>query len=262
MAVLKAFLLTILLILIFSIIQIGFGFMLYETELIPAYLKQHIGLTTTVSFLISYLLMFKLFWKPRPKIKGIFKIKYSVLKFLPYLILIVFGLQLVDRPFWDLGRIWSYLNYAEFEVELSNFSGFGPAFYYSLFSTLIISPFFEELFFRKFLLQKLLEKNNQKISILISSLCFAVIHIETPYNLIPTFIFGIISSIIFIKTNKIGFSILLHFLTNLIIQTSFILNVTFDSWLLSLNFNLIYWIIFLLGIGITYFSTKKLLAKH
>lgn len=260
MTILKAILLTLLLIFVFSLTQVGFGFLFYKTKLIPEYLQKHIGITTVISFLISYLVMFKFFWKSKIKIKEILNIRNYELKFLPYLILIVFGLQLLDRPFWDLERIWDYLKYSEFETDFSKFNGFSPAFFYVTISTLIISPICEELFFRKFLLKKLTEQNSQKIGILISSLCFAIIHIETPFNLIPTFIFGIISSLIFIKTKKIGYSILLHFLVNLLVQTLYVFDFTFDRWLLDLNFNFIYWIMFLIGFGITYFGIKKLLA--
>lgn len=260
MTILKAILLTLFLIFVFSLTHVGFGFLFNKTELIPKYLQEHIGITTVISFLIAYLVMFKFFWKTKIEIKEILNIRNYELNFLPYLILIVFGLQLLDRPFWDLERIWNYLNYSEFETDFSKFNGFSPAFFYGLFSTLVISPICEELFFRKFLLKKLIEQNSQTIGILISSLCFAIIHIETPFNLIPTFIFGIISSLIYIKTNKIGYLILLHFLVNLMVQTSYIFDFSFDRRLLTLNFNFIYWIMFLIGIGLTYFATKKLLA--
>jgi len=260
MTILKAILLTLLLIFLFSLAQVGFGFLFYETKLIPEYLQKHIGITTTISFVIAYLVLFKIFWKYKLNFKETLKLKTYELKFLPYLILIVFGLQLLDRPFWDLGRIWNYFNFSEFETDFSSFNGFNPTFYYSSISILIVSPILEELFFRKFLLEKLLERNSQLTGILISSLCFAIIHIETPFNLIPTFIFGVISSLIFIKTKRIGYSIFLHFLINLLVQTLYVFDFTFDRWLLNLNFNFIYWIMFLIGFGITYFGIKKLLV--
>ncbi len=257
MTIIKAILLTLLLVFVFSLTQVGFGLIFYKTELIPEFLQKHIGITTVVSFLIAYLLMFKYFWKTKPDIKEIFSLKKMDFKNLLYLILIVFGLQLLDRPFWDFGKIWNYINYSEFETDFSTFNGFNPAFFYGTVSILIISPICEELFFRKFLLKKLLEQNRQKIAIVISSLCFAIIHIETPFNLVPTFIFGIISSLIFIKTKKIGYSILLHFLVNLLVQILYVFDFTFDRWLLDLNFNYIYWIMFIVGIGLTFIGTKN-----
>ena len=204
MTILKAIILTLFLIFVFSLAQVGFLLLFYETQLIPEYLQIHVDMVTPLSFIVAYLLIFKFFWKPKLNIKEALNIKNYNLKFLPYLILIVIGLQFLDKPFWDLGKIWNYFSYSEFENNFSSFKGFSPAFFYNSLSVLIISPILEELFFRKFLLQKLLAKNSVKTGILISSLCFAIIHVETPFNLIPTFIFGIISSIIYIKTKKIA----------------------------------------------------------
>ncbi|MFB9053601.1 lysostaphin resistance A-like protein [Formosa undariae] len=260
MTVLKAILLTLFLILVFTITQLAFGLLVYKTELVSESYQIHYGITIGLSFIIGYLVTFRIFWKPSFRINKSLNLKKIDFKLIPYLILIVIGLQLLDRPFWDLERIWNFINYSEFQADISSFGGFRPALLYNTITILIISPIFEELFFRKFLLQNLLQKNSKLIGILFSSLCFAIIHIETPLNLVPTFIFGIISGLIFIKTNRIIYSIILHFLVNLMVQILYVFNLTFDRWLLTLDFNFIYWLMFLIGIGITYFTTKKLPA--
>lgn len=260
MTVLKAILLTLFLILVFALTQVGFGLLMFKTEFIPESYLSHYEITIWLSYIIGYLVTFKIFWKSNFNINKSLNPKKIDFKLIPYLILIVVGLQLMDRPFWDLEKIWNFLNYSEFQTNISSFSGFKPALFYNSITILIISPILEELFFRKFLLHKLLEKNRQIIAIIISSLCFALIHIETPLNLIPALIFGIISGLIFIKTKRIIYSIILHFLVNLTVQTLYVFDFTFDRWLLTLDFNFMYWITFLIGIGITYFATKKLLA--
>ncbi|MFO7743757.1 MAG: type II CAAX endopeptidase family protein [Psychroflexus sp.] len=256
----KALLLTILFAIFFHISQVGLYFLFIGSEIFPEYFKNHWGLINIVSFISAYLVIFKYFWVNKPSVKIISDFKGLNLTNLIYLILIVFGLQLIDRPFWDMDKIWSYIIVSEFNNEISYFNGFTPAFIYSSIVSLIVSPIFEELFYRKFLLVELMHKNKKITSIIVSSLCFSILHIETPLNLIPTFIFGIISSIIFIKTNKIGYSIVLHFLMNLLIQTLYVFDFTIDRWLFDLNFNLTYWSIFLIGIGITYLGIKKLLS--
>ena len=140
MTILKAIILTLLLIIVFSLTQVGFGFIFYKTELLPEYFQKHIGITTVISFLVAYLVMFRYFWKPKVKINKTLNFRNYELKILTYLILIVFGLQLLDRPFWDLERIWNYLNYSEFETDFRRFNGFNPDFFYGTVSTLIISP--------------------------------------------------------------------------------------------------------------------------
>ncbi len=260
MTVVKAILLTLLFIFIFSLFQLGFGFLFFETDLIPQYLQTHFGITILISFIISYLLLFKFFWKTNLNIKNTLNFKNYNFKIVIYLTVLVLGFQLLNKPLWDLERIWNYFKYSENATDYNAFNGFNLIYLYRLLAILIVSPVFEELFFRKFLLQKLVEKNNEKVAIIVSSLCFAIIHIETPLNLLPTFIFGIISSLIFIKTKKVGYVILLHFLYNLLDQMLYVSNVNYDNWLLSLNFNLSYWVLFLAGILITYFGTKKILA--
>jgi membrane protease YdiL (CAAX protease family) len=266
MTVLKAILLTILLIFTFILFQIGLSFIFYNTELLPESFKKHTAIINVIAQVSSYLIVFKLFWKPKSNITTNLNFKKIEMKFLPYLIFIVIGLQLLDRPFWNLVPDWNYIKDLGLETDKTLYNGFNPVYFYSALSTLIIAPILEEFFFRNFLLKKLLQKNSQKIGILISSICFAIIHIETPSNLVPTFIFGIISSLIFIKTKRIGHSIILHFLFNLLIEIFLLIeilsvfNLSINEWFLNLNFNFMYWILFLFGVGITYFATKKLLA--
>lgn len=262
MTILRAILLTLLLVALFSLFQIGFSLIFYNTDFIPEGLQRHVGITNVLSFLFSYVIILKYFWKPQGNFKDKFDLSKYNLKLLPYLVLIVVGLHLLDRPFWDLGRIWQYLNTSEFDADLNQFHGYTPALLYSSISILIVSPIFEELFFRNFLLKQLIERYSLKTSIIISSLCFAVIHIETPFNIIPTFIFGLISSLIYIKTKQIGYSIVLHFLVNVLVQLFYVLDLNFDKWLMELNFSLTYWALFFVGILITYFGTKTILKTE
>jgi membrane protease YdiL (CAAX protease family) len=262
MTILKAILLTFLFVIIFSIFQIGFSSIFYKTDIIPENFQNHIGIINVISFILTYLLLFKIYLKPKLNLKESLNFKNFKLIQIFFIFLIVIGLQLIDRPFWDLEKLWNYLNNSEFEYDFNSFKEFNPAFFYRSITILIISPICEELFFRQVLLIKLMNRYSQKISILISSFCFAIIHIETPFNLIPTFIFGIISSIIFIKTNKIGYSIILHFLMNLFGHTLYVFNHPLDRWLEGLNYNFVYWIMFLIGIVTAYFGLEKLLPTR
>jgi len=64
MTVLKAILLTLFLVLVFSLTQVGFGLILYKTELIPEPLQRHYGMSILLSYLIGYLVTIRIFWKP------------------------------------------------------------------------------------------------------------------------------------------------------------------------------------------------------
>ena len=89
----------------------------------------------------------------------------------------------------------------------------------SLFSALsifIISPVFEELFFRGIIQKMLHEKQKWYIAILISSLLFTGFHTNLD-NYYSLFIFSLISGYLFFKYSSLKSSILFHFLSNLLI---------------------------------------------
>lgn len=74
----------------------------------------------------------------------------------------------------------------------------------------IAVPVFEELFFRGFILGGLLKRYSPIISIGISSLLFATIHI----SLIGPFLFAIFSGWIYYRTRNLLYSIIMHAVLN------------------------------------------------
>lgn len=212
-----------------------------------------------LSSIIAYLLVFYFFWKPKPDYQTILEMKGLNLDLVPYLILIVIGYGFVAQPFWDYNRLIEYFQNSSFEPYIRSYDESKTKYIYSLISPLIIAPIFEELFFRKFLFSKLQKKYNLNISIIISSICFSIIHFEITGNLLPSFIFGITSSLIFFKTKKISYSILLHFFNNLCItlfNTSY--GEPYFNWLDGLKYDITYWALFAFGILITVLGMKKI----
>lgn len=148
------------------------------------------------------------------------------------------GLILINRPFWDFTKIVNF--YRRGEIYTNSFTPqFDSQFVYSFISTLIIAPVFEEFFFRKFLLQKLSERNSSAISLIVSSLCFSLIHLETPNNLIPAFISGLVFGVIYLKTKKIGYTIAMHFIINLIVLSSNSVQISSCNLFFGYNFNMV-----------------------
>jgi len=218
------------------------------------HLKQ---ISIIVGSLLSYILIFYFFWKPKLNIKKAISPNNYNYKIVFFLILIAIGNEYLKMPFNHFERIINYssqikaLGYGYLYYEFNTFR------FYQIISAILIALIFEELFFRKFLLSKLLEKHNKSIALVTSSLCFSIIHFETLNNLIPAFIFGIISGLIFIKTRKIGYSILLHLMINSIWLILFLFGKTYDDWIFQLKFNLLYWTLFIFGIGITFYGVNK-----
>jgi membrane protease YdiL (CAAX protease family) len=84
----------------------------------------------------------------------------------------------------------------------------------SLFQSIIAAPVLEELIFRGIILDGLLKKYSSLKSILISSLLFGLIHLNTS-QLVVGLIMGIFTGWIYYKTRMLTLSILIHSVYNL-----------------------------------------------
>ncbi|RIW32542.1 CPBP family intramembrane metalloprotease [Bacillus salacetis] len=81
-------------------------------------------------------------------------------------------------------------------------------------SAAVISPIYEEIFYRGFLYRWLRTRVGFKGAILLSSLIFTIVHIPT-YNVMPVnFFSGIIFALAYERTGSIWPSVLVHGLTN------------------------------------------------
>ena len=166
--------------------------------------------------------------------------------------MIILGTEFLNRPFADLDRL---INYTPVNF---NYNGYSTLQIYAALTALLVAPVFEELFFRKFLFKKLLLKNGFLTGILVSSLLFSIIHWETPLNLIPAFLFGLISAYIFYRTGNIIYSIILHFLYNASSQVTYYKAELYSEWLNWLDFGILYWSLFVFGIFITWFAVRSI----
>jgi len=261
MNILKAILFTVLLMGLQVLISLG----VYEyiepkvaDSLSDNSLIHFYGITSQIPTIIAYLIVFLLSYNTIFNFdNGIVKVKGVKTDIILYSILITIGLEFVDRPLFDFSKIYDYFSGAELKpFEFSESSNLSIL--YRGISVLIIAPIFEELFFRKFLFGEVLKKHSLTISILVSSICFSIIHLPSYRNLLPTFIFGIIACLIYKKTKNILYTIILHFLTNL----SWLLLVSYGKsyyeWSYGLNYNYVYWLLFIFGIGLSYIGIKKI----
>ena len=249
MGIRKAVLLTLLYLVLEITFQLLF-FILFETG--NNFENEHFrGGTIIVARIVAYFIVFYFFWKPK---SGILSIKSEKLNItiVSILFLIIISTEFLNRPFADLDRLLDYspVNYV--------YNGYSTLQIYATLTALIVAPVFEELFFRKFLFQKLLLKNSFLTSIFVSSFLFSIIHWETPLNLIPAFIFGLISGIILYKTGNINYSIILHFLYNASSQIAYYNAELYSDWLNWLNFGILYWSLFFFGIVLTLFALKSI----
>lgn len=246
MKIWKAILLTLLIISIEAAIPL-ISFLSFEYFGDPAYFEHNYGITIILCRIIAYSTVFFFFWKPKKEFVATPLNRKTIILFL----LIAIGLEFVGRPFWDFDKILSYFNNTELEPINYEFQGYNMKFIYRTILTLILAPLLEELFFRGFLITKLIAKYKIIVTLLVSSSLFSLIHWETPANLIPAFLFGMISGWIFIKTGNISYSILLHFFYNFLGALSVINMEWIYEWLFWLKYDYLYWTLFLSGIVIS-----------
>ncbi|MBN7576291.1 MULTISPECIES: CPBP family intramembrane glutamic endopeptidase [Clostridium] len=81
-------------------------------------------------------------------------------------------------------------------------------------SMVFIAPIFEELFMRGIILEQLSRRYKPIISITVSALLFAILHLNVIQG-INAFLLGIILGLVYLKTRNLIITILLHGLNNL-----------------------------------------------
>ena len=251
MSITKAVLLTLLIVAIEYSIQ-AISFIGFDVSGFSYDFDHLFGITLILCRVIAYTTVLYFFWT-----KDLIKSKIQIQGFDPkifiYLILMTLGLRFMGEPFWDYNQIFRAA-----EFSFYSFDGITLQFIYRSILTLVLAPVLEELFFRKFLISKLLEKYRKVTAILTSATLFAAIHWETVLNLIPAFFFGIIGGIIFLKTKKIIYLILLHFLYNLLGLIIIVNWFNYSEVIQWLNYGILYWSLFVFGIFITLFVLRQI----
>ena len=152
-----------------------------------------------------------------------------------------------------------YLNYPVINLVKTNSASYEYSFsLYNIITGLIflciVPSIAEELLFRCIMLDKLKNKHSLTVSILISSIIFAVLHFDLT-NFIPQFIFGIVLCLMAISTKSIFPSILAHFLNNIML-------LFYDEYIcdcMVANTTLMFFVsVALVIIGVGYFGPKIL----
>lgn len=92
----------------------------------------------------------------------------------------------------------------------------------SLTGTVLISPIAEELIFRGIILNRLKLVISVPIAILVSSLCFGILH--SYGSIISAFVFGLCMCILYIKTNNILIPISAHIMNNFFAEALYYLD--------------------------------------
>lgn len=96
----------------------------------------------------------------------------------------------------------------------------------SLVSIAIIGPIAEEFIFRGVLLHRMMKKTSMWGGILISSILFGLLHADV----VGAFIFGVITSLLYLKTRNLLIPILMHIINNSIAVIWMYVAPTWPKW--------------------------------
>lgn len=95
-----------------------------------------------------------------------------------------------------------------------------PLFLLSSLISIFLIALLEEVYFRGYLINILLQRHDRLISLIISSIIFASLHIfnnnSSITSIINTFFAGLILGLLYIKTNNLWYAVGFHFIWNLI----------------------------------------------
>ena len=103
-----------------------------------------------------------------------------------------------------------------------------------ILSSVIVGPLVEELLFRNVLVNRLISFNNKIVTILIASFVFAIVH-SGLYNIIYTFILGIILNTVYVKGKNLLYPLVIHSFANLVV----LFLTEFNVYMLFLSFILL-----------------------
>lgn len=186
---------------------------------------------------------------------------YGYKKFNPYFLLYALFLTFFFRIFEDpFLRIKNIIGTIPFPDNIENTTVLKEDIHIAIF-TIVLIPLVEELFFRKYLTSILSQKGVKEIYIILfTSVLFALIHFTFP-NIFLSFFFGIILSIIYIQTHNIFYPIVVHSSYNLLWYILSIYRNKYWSLIKGLNFNFLYWIIFISSILIVFLLLIFILKK-
>lgn len=94
--------------------------------------------------------------------------------------------------------------------------------------TVIIAPIVEEIFFRGIVLQGLLNRYSDGVSIVLSSLIFGVVHLNI-VQMLPAFVIGLMLGYVYVRTRRsLSTVILIHLFNNLISHIFILYNIGDD----------------------------------
>ena len=121
--------------------------------------------------------------------------------------------------------------------------------FWAIVTAVIFAPVFEELIFRGLVLESLLRRHRRLISVIVSSMLFAVIHFQ-PSVMLTAFVSALIFGTIYLHTNSIFSTIILHSINNAIAYSLITLDLEHYSYSAVLGGGRVYYVIYAISVVI------------
>ena len=172
-------------------------------------------------------------WKSGIPVK--WKVKLPGLRLVFLLILLTISVLIIAYPLIDPMDYLNNLMDGKIKIKVIKLHDLNPDLVIRYICAVLIVPIFEEILFRKQIFGLLLKKYSPALSIFLSSVLFACGHWRLT-DIGMLFIWGLLFSIVYYKTNSIEASILIHSLSNISLY------VTKDEYIENTTQHLFYYI--------------------
>lgn len=141
-------------------------------------------------------------------------VKIPTVRAILLLILLAITAIIVTNPFTDARENFANLLDGQLKVIVFDITEFQLITLIRLIGIVLIAPIFEEIFCRKQIFSLLLNKFSPFVSVIISSLLFAIGHLRFN-DIVSLFIWGLLFALVYYQTKSLESSILLHSFSNL-----------------------------------------------
>ena len=95
---------------------------------------------------------------------------------------------------------------------------------WAIVTAVVFAPVFEEFIFRGIILESLLRRHRRMVSVVVSAALFAIVHFQ-PAVVFTAFVSGLVLGTIYLHTNSIFATIILHSINNAVAYSLITLNV-------------------------------------
>lgn len=115
--------------------------------------------------------------------------------------------------------------------------------FWAIITAVVFAPVFEEFIFRGVILEAMLRRYRRSVSVVVTSLLFAIVHFE-PSVMFTAFVSGLVLGTVYLHTSSIFSTIILHAINNAIAYSLITLNVDSYSYRDALGTGRTYYIVY------------------